>query len=622
MGVHKHLTLEDVVLRFAGDSGDGMQLTGEQFAAASALFGNDLATLPDFPAEIRAPAGTLAGVSSFQIQISHHDITTAGDSPNVLVAMNPAGLKANVNLLKPASVIIVNIDAFDERSVTRAGYAENPLSDGSLSAFSVLSVPMTSLTTEVCKGTDIKPRDAERSKNFFALGLMMWLYSRPIDSTSKWIAGRFANNPHVAEANQRAFRAGYDFGETTEVFHARFEVNAAPFPSGEYTNITGNTALAWGLITAAQRASLPLFLGSYPITPASDILHELSKHKEFGIRTLQAEDEIAAIGAALGASYGGALGVSTTSGPGLDLKSETVGLAVSLELPLVIVDVQRAGPSTGLPTKVEQADLLQSMYGRHGESPLPIVAATTPGDCFNAAIEAVRIAVTFRTPVILLSDANLANGTEPWKIPRVNELPTIDADFATGPNHVDDDGGHVFWPYERDTGTLARPWAPPGLQGLEHRLGGLEKADGHGAVSYDGKNHERMSHLRAQKIAGIAASIPDVVIDDPDDCDEILVLGWGGTYGAIATGVALARARGRQVGHAQLRHLNPFPQNLGALLRRYKHVLVPELNLGQLSLLIRAAFLVDARSFSKMQGAPFTGAEIDTAIEQIWEGNP
>lgn len=621
MYVHEQLTLESVVLRFAGDSGDGMQLTGEQFTAISALLGNDLATLPDFPAEIRAPAGTLAGVSSFQIQISDHDITTAGDSPNVLVAMNPAGLRANVNFMKPAGIIIVNIDAFDERSVTKAGYTQDPLTDDSLSAFSVYKVPMTSLTVEVCKEANVKPRDAERSKNFFALGLILWLYSRPTETTSAWITQRFASNPLVAEANQRALRAGYDFGETTELFHARFEVNAAPFPPGEYTNITGNTALAWGLITAAKRASLPLFLGSYPITPASDILHELSRRKEFGIRTMQAEDEIAAVGAAIGAAYGGALGVSTTSGPGLDLKSESIGLAIALELPLVIVDVQRAGPSTGLPTKVEQSDLLQSMYGRHGESPLPIVAAITPGDCFHAAFEAVRIAVTYRTPVILLSDANLANGTEPWLIPDVNELATIEANFATGPNHVNDDGSEVFWAYQRDVSTLARPWAPPGLVGLEHRLGGLEKADGHGAVSYDGKNHELMSHLRAQKIAGIASSIPDVIIDDPDDSEEVLVLGWGGTYGAVATGVALARARGCRVGHIQLRHLNPFPQNLGEALRRYKHVLVPELNLGQLSKLIRAQYLIDARSLSKMQGSPFTGAEIDVAIEQLLKGN-
>ncbi len=537
-------SLDSVVLRFAGDSGDGMQLTGERFTSVSALFGNDLATLPDFPAEIRAPAGTLAGVSSFQVQISSHDISTAGDTPNVLVAMNPAGLRANVGLLERGATVIVNVDAFDERSLTKAGYLENPLSDGSLGAFTVYEVPMTTITTEVCKEAGVKPRDAERSKNFFALGLVSWLYSRPIESTTAWIADRFAKSPLVMEANLRAFRAGYDFGETAELFNARYEVAAAPFAPGEYANITGNAALSWGLITAAHRASLPLFLGSYPITPASDILHELSKRKEFGVRTFQAEDEIAGVAAAIGASYGGALGVTTTSGPGLDLKSEAIGLAISLELPLVVVDVQRGGPSTGLPTKVEQADLLHAMYGRHGEAPLPIVAALTPGDCFYAAIEAVRLAVKYRTPVILLSDAYLANGTEPWVIPDPDDLPRFEPNFATAPNHVNADGTEAFWPYVRDEATLARPWAPPGMPGLEHRIGGLEKADLTGNVSYDGLNHERMSHLRADKIAGIAADIPDVEVDDPTGSADVLVLGWGGTYGSIIAGVARSRARG------------------------------------------------------------------------------
>lgn len=613
-------TLDSVVLRFAGDSGDGMQLTGERFTSVSALFGNDLATLPDYPAEIRAPAGTLAGVSSFQVQISNHDISTAGDTPNVLVAMNPAGLRANIGLLERGATIIVNIDAFDERSLAKAGYDENPLSDGTLGQFTVYEVPMTSLTTEVCKEAGVKPRDAERSKNFFALGLVSWLYSRPIESTNAWIEKRFSKVPMVLEANRRAFRAGYDFGETAELFDARYEVTAAPFPSGEYANITGNTALAWGLIAAAQKASLPLFLGSYPITPASDILHELAKHKEFGVRTFQAEDEIAGIASAIGASYGGALGVTTTSGPGLDLKSEAIGLAISLEIPLVIVDVQRGGPSTGLPTKVEQADLLHAMYGRHGEAPVPIVSAITPGDCFNAAFEAVRIAVTYRTPVLLLTDAYLANGTEPWLIPHPDDLPVVDPNFASAPNHVDDDGSEHFWPFQRDAETLARPWAPPGVPGLEHRLGGLEKADGAGTVSYDGRNHEKMSHLRAEKVAGIVATIPDVEVDDPSGDADLIVVGWGGTYGAVATGVARSRANGKKVAHVQLRHLHPFPGNLGDVLARYTHVLVPELNLGQLSKLLRAEYLVDATSLSKMQGVPFRAAEIASAIDDVLGG--
>ncbi len=607
--------LDSVVLRFAGDSGDGMQLTGERFTSVSALFGNDLATLPDFPAEIRAPAGTLAGVSSFQVQISNYDITTAGDTPNVLVAMNPAGLKANVGLLERGATLIVNVDSFDERSLAKAGYHENPLTDGTLGQFTVYEVPMTTITTEVCKEAGVKPRDAERSKNFFALGLVSWLYSRPTESTTTWIETRFAKSPLVMEANLRAYRAGYDFGETAELFDARYEVASAPFAPGEYANITGNTALSWGLITAAQKASLPLFLGSYPITPASDILHELSKHKQFGVRTFQAEDEIAGVASALGASYGGALGVTTTSGPGLDLKSEAIGLAVALELPLLIIDVQRGGPSTGLPTKVEQADLLHAMFGRHGESPVPIVAALTPGDCFYAAIEAVRIAVTYRTPVILLSDAYLANGTEPWPIPNLDDIASLEPGFATAPNHTSDDGAQSFWPYLRDSETLARPWAPPGMPGLEHRIGGLEKADGTGNVSYDGLNHERMTHLRAEKVARIADSIPDLDVDDPDGDGEILVLGWGGTYGAIIAGVIRARARGRKVAHAQLRHLNPFPRNLGDVLRRYPKVLVPELNLGQLTKLVRAEFLVDAKVLSKVQCVPLRASEVDAGIE-------
>lgn len=608
--------IDSVVLRFAGDSGDGMQLTGERFTSTSALFGNDLATFPDFPAEIRAPAGTPGGVSSFQVQISDHDITTAGDAPDVLVAMNPAGLKANMALLEKGATIILNIDSFDDRSIAKAGYSANPLEDGSLGQFRVYEVPMTTITTEVGKEAGVKPRDAERSKNFFALGLVSWLYSRPVENTVSWIEAKFSKNDLVKEANLRAFRAGYDFGETAELFDARYEVAKSHFAPGEYTNITGNTALAWGLIAASQQSSLPLFLGSYPITPASDILHELSKHKEFGIRTFQAEDEIAGIASAIGAAYGGAFGVTTTSGPGLDLKSEAMGLAISLELPLVVVDVQRAGPSTGIPTKVEQTDLLAALYGRHGESPLVVLAATTPGDCFYVALEAARIAVTYRTPVIVLSDAYLANGTEPWLIPNVDELPSFSPNFASEPNHTNDDGTTEFWPFQRDPETLARPWAPPGLAGLEHRIGGLEKSDGKGNVAYDGANHERMTHLRSDKIAGIAKSIAPLEVDDPSGEASILVLGWGGTYGSIAAGITRARARGRKVAHAQLRHLNPLPSNLGDILRRYETVILPELNMGQLSKVLRAEFLVDIKTVSKVQGVPFRASDIEAAIEE------
>jgi len=611
--------LDRVVVRFAGDSGDGMQLTGTQFTAVSSLFGNDTATLPDFPAEIRAPAGTLAGVSAFQVHVSDHDILTPGDAPNVLVAMNPAALKANIGLMAPGGTVIVNVDAFDERSLAKAGYDANPLADGSLASFTVYEVPMTSLTMEVGKELGVKPRDAERSKNFFALGLVSWLYSRPIEPTLEWISARFANRPEIGEVNSRAFRAGYHFGETAELFESNYQVRPAALAPGTYTNVTGNTALAWGLIAAAQQAKLPLFLGSYPITPASDILHELSKQKHFGVRTLQAEDEIAGIGSAIGAAFGGALGVTTTSGPGLDLKSESIGLAVNLELPLVVVDIQRGGPSTGLPTKTEQSDLLHAMYGRHGESPVPIVAPATPSDCFAVAIEAVRIAVTYRTPVIVLSDGYLANGAEPWRLPDLDELPVIDPAFATGPNHVEPDGSRSFWPYERHPETGARPWAVPGTPGLEHRIGGLEKAHGTGAVSYDPVNHEQMVHERAAKVAAVAASIPDVEVDDPAGVGAapVLVLGWGSTYGAIAAGVRRVRARGLAVAHVHLRHLNPFPANLGAVLRAYPTVLVPETNLGQLSRLVRAEFLVDARSLSKVQGLPFRAAEIEAAVVEL-----
>jgi len=623
-GSTRHVQVDGVVIRFAGDSGDGMQVTGDRFTTESAILGNDLSTLPNFPAEIRAPAGTLAGVSAFQVHISDHDILTPGDAPNVLVAMNPAALRANLGDMPVGGTIVVNSDSFDERALEKAGYHSNPLSDGSLASFKVYEVPMTTLTLEACKPTGAKPRDAERSKNFFALGLVSWLYQRPTDVTESWIAARYGKSPAVVEANTLAFRAGYHFGETAELFDAVYEVPPAEHEPGTYTNITGNTALAWGLIAAAQLAKVPLFLGSYPITPASDILHELSRHKNFGVRTLQAEDEIAGIGAALGAAFGGALGVTTTSGPGIDLKSETVGLAVSLELPLLVVDIQRGGPSTGLPTKTEQADLLHAMFGRHGEAPVPIVAAKTPSHCFDAAIEAARIALKYRTPVFLLSDGYLANGAEPWRVPSVADLPDISTEFATvttaaafaapSEDGAPGDGGPRYLPYARDPETLARPWALPGTPGLEHRIGGLEKQDGTGDVSYDPINHEQMVHLRAARIAGIAKDIPPVEVDDPGGEARVLLLGWGSTYGAITAATRRVRAIGKRVAQAHLVHLNPFPQNLGEVLHRYDRVIVPEGNLGQLTRLVRADFLVDARPLTKVQGTPFRVAEIERAV--------
>ena len=611
--------LDRVVIRFAGDSGDGMQVTGTRFTETSALFGNDLATLPDFPAEIRAPAGTLAGVSAFQVHISDHDILTPGDAPNVLVAMNPAALKANLGDVAPGGTLLVNTDAFDDRNLAKAGFTGNPLHDGTLADFRVFEVPMTSITLEATKPTGAKPRDAERSKNFFALGLISWMYSRPTEDTLAWIQKRFGSKPVVAESNTLAFKAGWNFGETAELIASPYEVQPTKFAPGTYTNITGNTALAWGLIAAGQLAKLPLFLASYPITPASDVLHEISRHKNFGVRTLQTEDEIAAVGAALGAAFGGHLGVTTTSGPGLDLKSETIGLAISLELPLLIVDIQRGGPSTGLPTKTEQADLMLAMYGRHGEAPLPIVAAKTPAHCFETAIEAVRLALKYRTPVILLSDGYLANGAEPWKLPDVATLPDISVPFAEGANHTLPDGTPAFWPFIRDEETLARPWAIPGTPGTEHRIGGLEKADGTGNVSYDPANHERMTRLRAEKVARIVNDIPPMEVDHEEGA-ELLVLGWGSTYGTIAAAVRQARARGRRVAQAHLVHLNPFPANVGEVLARYKHVLIPEMNLGQLSRLIRAEYLVDAKSYTKVQGLPLRSSELEAAIETYVSG--
>ena len=603
--------LERVVIRFAGDSGDGMQLTGDRFTASSALFGNDLATLPNYPAEIRAPAGTLAGVSAFQVHISDHDILTPGDAPSVLIAMNPAALKSELHDLTAGGTLLVNSDAFDERALQKAGYATNPLTDGSLSAFTVYEVPMTSMTLEAAKPTGAKPRDAERSKNFFALGLVSWMYTRPVDETIAWIEKRFAKSPLVKEANLLAFKAGYNFGETAELFATPYEVHPAPLEPGTYTNMSGNVALAWGLIAAGHLAKLPVFLASYPITPASDILHELSKHKNFGVRTMQAEDEIAAAGAALGSAFAGHLAVTTTSGPGVDLKAETIGLAISLELPMLLIDIQRGGPSTGLPTKTEQADLLLAMYGRHGESPLPIVAASTPSGCFFAAIEAARLALKYRTPVILLSDGYLANGTEPWRLPEVEELPDISVPFATAKNS---DDGETFLPYLRDPETLARPWAIPGTPGLEHRIGGLEKEDVTGNISYDPANHERMTRLRQAKIAGIAKDIPLVEVDDPTGDATTLVIGWGSTEGSIKAAVRGLRAKGRAVAQANIVHLHPFPPNLGEVLARYPKILVPEMNLGQLVKLLRAEFLVNARSYTKVQGLPFRTDELEAAI--------
>jgi len=614
--VHGHPVqeLEKVVIRFAGDSGDGMQLTGDRFSVSSALFGNDLATVPDYPAEIRAPAGTLAGVSAFQIHISDHDILTPGDSPNVLVAMNPAALRASLPDMVAGSTLIVNADAFVDRNLAKAGYDANPLTDGTLASFTVFEVPMTSLTMEAAKPSGAKSRDAERAKNFFALGLLSWMYSRPSQLTLDWIAARFAKMPAVAEANTLAFKAGYNFGETAELVGGPFAVKPTHFLPGTYTNISGNTALAWGLVAAGQLAKLPVFLASYPITPASDILHELSKRQNFGVRTMQAEDEIAAAGAALGAAYGGHLGVTTTSGPGMDLKAETLGLAVSLELPLIVIDVQRGGPSTGLPTKTEQSDLLMAMHGRHGEAPIPIVAARTPGDCFHAAIEAARIALKYRTPVIVLSDGYLANSAEPWRLPQVAELPDISVAYAAAPtNDV------PFLPYGRDPVTMARPWAVPGTPGLEHRVGGLEKANGTGAISYDPANHELMVRARAARIAGIAADIPPVELDDPTGDGQVLVLGWGSTYGAVAAAVERLRRRGFKVARAHLVHLNPFPANLGDVVSRYRRVLVPEMNLGQLTSMIRSEFLVDARAITKVQGQRFLFSEIEAAVLALLE---
>jgi 2-oxoglutarate ferredoxin oxidoreductase subunit alpha len=599
---------ERVVVRFAGDSGDGMQLAGNRFAAATALIGNDLVTLPDFPAEIRAPAGSLAGVSAFQIHFASRDILTPGGQPNVLVAMNPAALKTNLPELERGGIVMVNEDGFTDANLRKADYEANPLEDGSLDDYKVLRVPMTSMTVRATEGIDgITSRDAARSKNLFALGVVSWMYSRPTDVTTRWIEDKFASKPKVIEANVAAFKAGYNFGETAELLQVHYEVKPAPAEPGTYRGVNGTAAAAMGLISASVKSGLPLFLASYPITPASELLHELSRHKKFGVRTVQAEDEIAAANMALGASFGGHLGVSVTSGPGMDLKAETIGLGVMLELPVLVIDVQRAGPSTGMPTKTEAADLLMAMHGRHGESPLPIVAAATPAQCFDTAMEAVRIAITYRTPVILLSDTFLANSTEPWLVPDAADLPAIDPAFATKPNN---DG--EFLPYRRDE-RGARPWAIPGTKGLQHVVGGLEKEDETGNVNYEADNHALMTRLRADKVARIAEDIPELEVDHEEGA-ELLVLGWGSTFGPIKGAVRRVRKRGRKVARAHLYHLNPLPRNTGEVVRAYPKVLIPETNTGQLVKMIRAEYLVDAQSYTKVEGLPIFAEELDDEI--------
>jgi 2-oxoglutarate/2-oxoacid ferredoxin oxidoreductase subunit alpha len=622
--------VDRVIIRFAGDSGDGMQLTGDRFTQESAAFGNDLVTLPNFPAEIRAPQGTLPGVSSFQVHFADHDILTAGDAPDVLVAMNPAALKANLGDLPKGATIIVDTHDFSDRNLTKAGYTSNPLDElggpagggepgGLLSEFSVQPVDLTGMTVEAVKQFGLSRKDAARAKNMFALGLLSWMYGRPTETTISFLQKRFAKVEDIRDANIAAFKAGWNFGETTETFVVQYEVKPAPMPAGTYRNISGNLALSYGLMAGGVQSGLDIVLGAYPITPASDILHELSKHKAFGVTTFQAEDEIAGIGAAIGASFAGALGVTTTSGPGISLKSEAIGLAVMTELPLVVVDVQRGGPSTGLPTKTEQADLLQAMFGRNGEAPVPIVAPQSPGDCFDAALEAVRIAVTYRTPVMLLSDGYLANGSEPWRIPDLADLPTIDPGFATAKNHGEGDDGEPteFWPYLRDEETLARPWAIPGTPGLEHRIGGLEKAEGHGNISYDPANHDLMVRTRQAKVDRIADSLPPLEVDDPSGAAKVLAIGWGSTYGPIGAGVRRVRKAGYNVAQVHLRHLNPFPKDLGDILKRYDKVLVPEMNLGQLALLLRGKYLIDAIGYNHVRGLPLKATELALAIGHL-----
>ena len=618
VGAQPGSQVREVVIRLGGDSGDGIQLIGDRLSAASAVAGNDLATLPDFPAEIRAPAGTPHGVSAFQIRIADHEVTTPGDAPDVLLAMNPAALHSELGRLLPGGMVILNSDAFTDKNLTKAGYNADPRTNGDLDNYSVVELPMTDLTKRACEPFGIKPRDAERSKNFFALGVLSWMYHRDVELVRTWIDSKFAKREQVRQANRAALDAGYALGETSELVGPWREIRPNAHPEGTYRVVNGNTALAWGLIAAGIKARLPVFLGSYPITPASSILHELAKHPQLGVRTFQAEDEIAAVSSAIGAAFGGNLAVTTTSGPGLSLKAEALGLAVSVEVPLIVVDVQRGGPSTGLPTKTEAADLLQAMFGRHGECPLPILATSHPGDCFEVAVEAARIAIDYRTPVIILTDGYVANAVEPWKLPDLDAIAEIHPNFATEPNH-EVDGSPRFWPFLRDDETLARPWALPGTPGLEHRVGGIEKADGSGDISYDPENHSKMVHLRQAKVDGIAAALPPVTVDGPEDAD-VTLLTWGSTWGATVQAVADARVAGRSVAHVHLRHLNPFPPNLGEVLKGAKRVLVPELNLGQLTMLVRAKYLVDATAITKVAGQPFTSAEI---LAQIMDGtNP
>jgi 2-oxoglutarate ferredoxin oxidoreductase subunit alpha len=593
-----------------------MQLTGDRFTSETAALGNDLSTLPNYPAEIRAPAGTILGVSSFQLHFADHSVLTPGDAPDVLVAMNPAALKANLGDLPRGGTIIVNTDEFTKRNLAKVDYQVSPVEDGSLDAYHLHPLNLTSLTVDALEEYPLSRKDKERAKNMFALGLLSWLYTRPTAGTEAFLKSKFGSKPDILAANLAALHAGFNYGETTEDFAVTYEIAPATMKAGTYRNITGNTAVAYGLVAAAHCSGLPLVLGAYPITPATDILHALSKLKQFGVTTLQVEDEIAAIGAAIGASYAGALGVTPTSGPGVALKSEAIGLAVMLELPLVIVDVQRGGPSTGLPTKTEQSDLLQAMFGRNGESPVPVIAAQSPGDCFDATVEAVRIATTYKTPVFVLTDGYLANGSEPWRIPDVASLPHSETNFATELNDVDANGDRVFHPFLRDPETLARPWAIPGVAGLEHRIGGIEKADVTGDLSYDPDNHDKMTRLRQAKVDGIAKSIPDLVVDDPSGEADILILGWGSTYGPIAEATRLVRKDGLKVARAHIRHINPFPLNLGEVLRGYRQVIVPEMNLGQLALLLRAKYLVDVQTYSQVRGLPFTSVELAKVLTQ------
>ncbi|MFZ0637231.1 MAG: 2-oxoacid:acceptor oxidoreductase subunit alpha [Candidatus Acidiferrales bacterium] len=604
----KREVLEKAVIRFCGDSGDGMQITGNQFTNTAALYGNDLATFPDYPAEIRAPAGTLPGVSGFQLQFSSGEVFTPGDAVDALIAMNPAALKMNLADLRKNGILVVNSDSFQENDFRKAQIVSNPLEDHSLDGYRVFAVGLERLTRVALQDLGLDAKTMDRCKNFFALGMCYWLYNRPMDSTYRWLDDKFKKTPLLAEANKRAMKAGYSYCEATEAFQVSYEIPPAKLSPGVYRNLSGNQALALGLVTAAQKAGLTLFQGSYPITPASDILHELSMYKNYGVMTFQAEDEIAAITSAIGASYAGALAITTTSGPGMALKTEALGLAVAVELPLVICDIQRGGPSTGLPTKTEQADLLQALYGRNSEAPIPVLAAATPGDCFWMAIEAARIALKYMVPVILLSDGYLANGAEPWRIPDVGEIPAIPVKFETNPKG--------FLPYRRDPETLARPWAIPGTPGLEHRLGGLEKEDVTGNVNYEPLNHEKMIRIRAAKVEAIAQDIPDLVpAGDPDG--DLLIVAWGSTYGAITAALNTQRKNGRRIGHVHLRHLNPLPRNLGEILQRYRRVLVPEMNMGQLLWVLRAKYLVDAEGFNKIQGRPFKQAEIEAKIEEV-----